>query len=63
MKEVIVRPGINGFKYTVYTAGGGFIFNADDMKTIRHWYRYELRYGLIVIRKELGKFQGSPINI
>lgn len=55
MKEVIVRPGINGFKYTVYTAHGGFIFNADDMKTIRHWYRYELRHKLLSIRKELKK--------
>lgn len=53
MKEVIVKPGINGFKYSLYTAAGGFIFNADSMKMIRNWYRYEIRHGLIGIRKEL----------
>ena len=52
MKEVVVKPGINGFKYSVYTAGGGFIFNAHSMKEIRDWYRWELRHGLISIRKE-----------
>lgn len=52
MKEVIVRPGINGFRYSVYTAAGGFIFNADYMKVIRDCYRYELRHGLLKIRKE-----------
>lgn len=53
MKEVVIRPGINGFKYSVYTSGGGFIFNANSMKFIREWYRYELRHGLLGIRKEL----------
>jgi len=53
MKEVIVRQGINGFKYSVYTEKGGFIFNAESMKQIRHWYRYELRHGLLRIRKEI----------
>ena len=52
MKEVIVRPGMNGYKYSVYTVGGGFIFNADSMKVIRDCYRYELRHGLLTIRKE-----------
>lgn len=53
MKEVIIRPGINGFRYSVYTAAGGFIFNADSMKDIRFTYRYELRHGLLTLRKEL----------
>lgn len=52
MKEVIVRRGINGFRYSVYTVGGGFLFNAESMKQIRDWYRYELRHGLLRIRKE-----------
>ncbi len=52
MKEIIVKRGINGFKYSVYTSGGGFIFNAVSMKQIRDWYRYELRHNLISIRKE-----------
>ena len=53
MKEIVVKPGINGFRYSVYTSGGGFIFNAESMKQIRDWYRYELRHGLLSIRKEL----------
>lgn len=53
MKEVIVRSGINGFRYSVYTSNGGFIFNANSMREIRAWYRYELRHGLLTIRKEL----------
>lgn len=53
MVEVIVRKGINGFKYTVYTAAGAFIFNGESMKQIRDWYRYELRHRLLKIRKEL----------
>lgn len=52
MKEVIVKRGINGFKYSVYTESGSFIFNAESMKQIRDWYRYELRQGLLRIRKE-----------
>ena len=52
MKEVIVKRGINGFKYSVYTESGSFIFNAESMKQIRDWYRYELRHGLLCIRKE-----------
>ena len=55
MKEVIVRPGMNVYKYSVYTVGGGFIFNADSMKVIRDCYRYELRHGLLTIRKERSK--------
>lgn len=55
MKEVIVKPGINAFRYSVYTAAGGFIFNANSMKEIRSVYRYELRHGLLTIRKELKK--------
>lgn len=58
MKEVIVKRGINGFKYSVYTESGSFIFNAESMKQIRDWYRYELRHGLLRIRKELGKYIG-----
>ena len=53
MKEVIVKQGINGFKYSVYTKNGSFIFNAESMKQIRDWYRYELRHGLLRIRKEI----------
>lgn len=55
MKEIIVKRGINGFKYTVYTKSGSFIFNAESMKQIRDWYRYELRQGLLCIRKEIEK--------
>ena len=55
MKEVVVKPGISGFKYSVYTAGGGFIFNANLMKEIRNWYRWELHHGLILLRKEKEK--------
>lgn len=58
MKEVIVKRGINGFKYSVYTDSGSFIFNAESMKQIRDWYRYELRHGLLRIRKELDKCIG-----
>lgn len=53
MKEVIVKPGCHGFKYSVYTAGGGFIINANTMQEIRSWFRWEIRRGLISIRKEL----------
>lgn len=53
MKEVIVRPGCHGFKYSVYTSGGGFIFNANTMQEIRSWFRWEIRHGVISIRKEL----------
>lgn len=53
MKEVTVKPGCHGFKYSVYTAGGGFIFNANTMQEIRSWFRWETRRGLISIRKEL----------
>lgn len=55
MKEIIVKRGINGFKYSVYTESGSFIFNAESMKQIRDWYRYELRNGLLCIRKEIEK--------
>ena len=55
MREIIVKRGINGFRYSVYTSEGGFIFNAESMKQIRHWYRYELRNGLLCIRKEIEK--------
>lgn len=53
MSTVIVRKGINNFKYSVYTVTGGFIFNANSMKEIRDWYRWETRHGVIEIRKEL----------
>lgn len=53
MKEVVVKHGCHGFKYSVYTSGGGFIFNANCMKEIRSWFRWELRNGMIRIRKEL----------
>lgn len=52
MKEVVVKKGCNGFKYSVYTSGGGFLFNANFMKEIRDWFRWEVRHGLIAIRKE-----------
>lgn len=53
MATVIVKKGINNFRYSVYTIGGGFIFNANSMKEIRRWYRRELKEGAIKIRKEL----------
>ena len=55
MATVIVKKGINNFRYSVYTIGGGFIFNANSMKEIRDWYRHELKDGSIEIKKELGR--------
>lgn len=61
MKEVIVKCGVST-RYSVFTSGGGFIFNANSMKEIRDWYRWELRHGLISIRKELNNDKRGTIG-
>ncbi len=50
-----VRRGINGFKYSACNENGYFIGNFEKLADVRrHWQR-EIRWGVVVLVRELDK--------
>ena len=51
-KIIIIRKGINGFSFAICNSEGNWIGNANSIKEIRKEYDYELKHGVIKIKKE-----------
>ena len=51
-KIIIIRKGINGFSFAICNSEGNWIGNANSIEEIRKEYQYELKHGIIKIKKE-----------
>ena len=51
-KIIIIRKGINGFSFAICNSKGNWIGNANSVEEIRKEYDYELKRGIIKIKKE-----------
>ena len=51
-KIIIIRKGINGFSFSICNSEGNWIGNANSIEEIRKEYDYELKRGIIKIKKE-----------
>ena len=52
-KKIIVRRGINGFRYSAYTEKGAFIANFEKLADVRRHWRKELELGRVEIVRQL----------
>ena len=51
-KIIIIRKGINGFSFSICNSKGNWIGNANSIEEIRKEYDYEIKRGIIKIKKE-----------
>ena len=51
-KIIIIRKGIHGFNFAICNSKGNWIGNANSIEEIRKEYQYELKHGIIKIKKE-----------
>lgn len=51
-KIIIIRKGINGFNFAICNSKGMWIGNANSIEEIRNEYDYEIKHGIIRIKKE-----------
>lgn len=51
-KIIIIRKGINGFSFAICNSEGNWIGNANSIHEIRKEYDYEIKHGIIKIKKE-----------
>ena len=51
-KIIIIRKGINGFSFAICNSEGNWIGNANSIEEIRKEYDYEVKHGIIKIKKE-----------
>ena len=51
-KIIIIRKGINGFSFAICNSEGNWIGNANSIEEIRKEYDYEIKRGIIKIKKE-----------
>ena len=51
-KIIIIRKGINVFSFAICNSEGNWIGNANSIKEIRKEYDYEIKHGIVKIKKE-----------
>ena len=51
-KIIIIRKGINGFNFAICNSKGNWIGNANSIEEARKEYDYEIKHGIIKIKKE-----------
>lgn len=52
-KKIIVRRGLNGFRYAAYTEKGAFIANFEKLVDVRRHWRKEIELERVEIVRQL----------
>ena len=62
-KIIIIRKGINGFSFAICNSKGNWIGNANSIEEIRKEYDYELKRGIIKIKKRNNNLADRCTNV